>query len=77
MVSLGPKGVINDWRKFKLESMDQEALPPNKRELLRQMSSPHKPKDSCVGGFNRKVASFDHDFKIKMTSLKKNYAFLN
>lgn len=53
---LGPKGVINDWRRFKLESMDQEALPPNKRELLRQMSSPQKPKDATAGGYNRKVA---------------------
>ncbi|XP_062857296.1 phosducin b [Trichomycterus rosablanca] len=42
----GPKGVINDWRRFKLESMDQDALPPNKRELLRQMSSTHKINDS-------------------------------
>nr|XP_033818192.1 phosducin [Geotrypetes seraphini] len=39
----GPKGVINDWRKFKLESEDQETVPPNKKELLRQMSSPYKP----------------------------------
>uniref|UniRef100_A0A8C5Q9H5 Phosducin n=1 Tax=Leptobrachium leishanense TaxID=445787 RepID=A0A8C5Q9H5_9ANUR len=38
----GPKGVIHDWRKFKLESEDQEAVPPNKREILRQMSSPYK-----------------------------------
>ncbi|XP_061634893.1 phosducin b isoform X2 [Phyllopteryx taeniolatus] len=41
----GPKGVINDWRRFKLESMEQENLPPAKRELLRQMSSPHRQKD--------------------------------
>lgn len=47
--STGPKGVINDWRRFKLESMDQENLPPAKRELLRQMSSPHKPKDDLRG----------------------------
>ncbi|XP_016391592.1 phosducin b [Sinocyclocheilus rhinocerous] len=57
----GPKGVINDWRKFKLESMDQEALPPSKRELLRQMSSPHKPRDSCVGGFNRKMSAQEYE----------------
>uniref|UniRef100_A0A8C9R044 Phosducin n=1 Tax=Scleropages formosus TaxID=113540 RepID=A0A8C9R044_SCLFO len=44
----GPKGVINDWRKFKLESTDQESLPPSKRELLRQMSSPHRPKDDSI-----------------------------
>ncbi|KAM8888865.1 phosducin b isoform X2 [Synchiropus splendidus] len=41
----GPKGVINDWRRFKLESMDQENLPPAKRELLRQMSSPHRQRE--------------------------------
>ncbi|XP_028667212.2 phosducin b [Erpetoichthys calabaricus] len=39
----GPKGVINDWRRFKLESEDHESIPPNKRELLRQMSSPYRP----------------------------------
>ncbi|XP_007893748.1 phosducin isoform X2 [Callorhinchus milii] len=38
----GPKGVINDWRKFKLESEDFETAPPSKRELLRQISSPHR-----------------------------------
>ena len=53
--STGPKGVINDWRKFKLESMDQENLPPAKKELLRQMSSPGRPKDDSRANFNRKV----------------------
>lgn len=38
----GPKGVIHDWRKFKLVSEDQEAIPPSKKEILRQMSSPYK-----------------------------------
>ncbi|KAG1963730.1 phosducin b isoform X1 [Pimephales promelas] len=57
----GPKGVINDWRKFKLESMDQEVLPPSKRELLRQMSSPQKPKDTCVGGLNRKMSAQEYE----------------
>ncbi|XP_054978886.1 phosducin [Sorex araneus] len=36
----GPKGVIHDWRKFKLESVDYTAAPAGKREILRQMSSP-------------------------------------
>ncbi|KAK2505731.1 hypothetical protein MC885_020332, partial [Smutsia gigantea] len=36
----GPKGVINDWRKFKLESEDNDSVPPRKKEILRQMSSP-------------------------------------
>ncbi|NWS55510.1 PHOS protein, partial [Chunga burmeisteri] len=39
---LGPKGVINDWRKFKLESEDRDSLPLSKKEILRQMSSPHR-----------------------------------
>ncbi|XP_073438642.1 phosducin isoform X3 [Dendrobates tinctorius] len=38
----GPKGVIHDWRKFKLVSEDQDAIPANKKEILRQMSSPYK-----------------------------------
>ncbi|KAG7316820.1 hypothetical protein KOW79_020361 [Hemibagrus wyckioides] len=49
----GPKGVINDWRKFKLESMDQESLPPNKRELLKQMSSPLNPKEESLGSSHK------------------------
>ena len=53
--SKGPKGVINDWRRFKLESMDQDNLPPAKRELLRQMSSPGRPKDDTRANLNRKV----------------------
>lgn len=52
---IGPKGVINDWRRFKLESMDQESLPAAKRELLRQMSSPSRPKDDARANINRKV----------------------
>lgn len=55
--STGPKGVINDWRKFKLESMDQENLPLAKKELLRQMSSPNGPKDDPRSNVNRKVPS--------------------
>nr|XP_040040454.1 phosducin b [Gasterosteus aculeatus aculeatus]XP_040040455.1 phosducin b [Gasterosteus aculeatus aculeatus] len=52
----GPKGVINDWRRFKLESMDQESLPAAKRELLRQMSSPSRPKDDARANINRKMS---------------------
>lgn len=54
-LSAGPKGVINDWRRFKLESMDQENLPLAKRDLLRQMSSPNGPKDDSRANLNRKV----------------------
>ncbi|XP_057626578.1 phosducin [Chionomys nivalis] len=41
----GPKGVINDWRKFKLESEDSDSIPPSKKEILRQMSSPQSRDD--------------------------------
>ncbi|KFO28576.1 phosducin [Fukomys damarensis] len=46
----GPKGVINDWRKFKLESEDSESIPPSKKKILRQISSPQSrdDKDSKV-----------------------------
>ncbi|XP_029905848.1 phosducin b [Myripristis murdjan] len=57
----GPKGVINDWRRFKLESMDQENLPPAKRELLRQMSSPHRPKDDSRASLNRKMSVQEYE----------------
>ncbi|XP_074490963.1 phosducin b [Sebastes fasciatus] len=57
----GPKGVINDWRRFKLESMDQENLPPAKRELLRQMSSPGRPKDDGKSGVNRKMSVQEYE----------------
>nr|AAD43143.1 PhLOP2 [Homo sapiens] len=35
----GPRR-LNDWRKFKLESQDSDSIPPSKKEILRQMSSP-------------------------------------
>ncbi|KAM3876003.1 phosducin b [Diretmus argenteus] len=57
----GPKGVINDWRRFKLESMDHENLPPAKRELLRQMSSPDKPKDESRATMNRKMSVQEYE----------------
>ncbi|XP_055020903.1 phosducin b [Boleophthalmus pectinirostris] len=58
----GPKGVINDWRRFKLESMDKESLPPAKRELLRQMSSPGKPKDGDnIAEQNRKMSVQEYE----------------
>lgn len=61
----GPKGVINDWRRFKLESMDQENLPSAKKELLRQMSSPNKSKDDSRGSLNRKVPMAESHFDEK------------
>ncbi|CAL8396198.1 unnamed protein product [Boreogadus saida] len=67
----GPKGVINDWRRFKLESMDQESLPPAKRELLRQMSSPQKPLDKS--NVNRKMSIQEYELlkEEDEASLKK------
>jgi len=47
--------VIHDWRKFKLESEDHESIPPNKRELLRQMSNPKSNNDDTHGKIGRKV----------------------
>lgn len=38
-----------------MESMDQENLPEGKKELLRQMSSPNRPKDNSRANLNRKV----------------------
>ncbi|XP_006799767.1 phosducin b [Neolamprologus brichardi] len=57
----GPKGVINDWRRFKLESMEQENLNPAKKELLRQMSSPSKAKDASRGNLNRKMSVQEYE----------------
>ncbi|XP_035503623.1 phosducin b isoform X2 [Scophthalmus maximus] len=68
----GPKGVINDWRRFKLESMDQENLPSAKKELLRQMSSPHKMSvqeyellkeedEGCLKKYRRRCMQEMHD----------------
>ncbi|XP_040027328.2 phosducin [Gasterosteus aculeatus] len=53
----GPKGVINDWRRFKLDSMDQ-TVPQSKRELLRQMSSPREDDKERV---NRKMSVQEYD----------------
>ncbi|XP_058494968.1 phosducin b isoform X1 [Solea solea] len=57
----GPKGVINDWRRFKMESMDQESLPPAKKELLKQMSSPNKIKDDSRANLNRKMSVQEYE----------------
>lgn len=55
-LSAGPKGVINDWRRFKLDSVDQ-TVPQSKRELLRQMSSPREDDKERL---NRKVGRNTH-----------------
>uniref|UniRef100_A0A3Q0QRT6 Phosducin n=1 Tax=Amphilophus citrinellus TaxID=61819 RepID=A0A3Q0QRT6_AMPCI len=53
----GPKGVINDWRRFKLDSVDQ-TVPQNKRELLRQMSSPREDDKERL---NRKMSVQEYE----------------
>ncbi|KAG7525163.1 hypothetical protein JOB18_022914 [Solea senegalensis] len=53
----GPKGVINDWRRFKLDTVDQ-ALPQNKRELLRQMSI---PREEDKERHNRKMSAQEYE----------------
>uniref|UniRef100_A0A8D0C780 Phosducin n=1 Tax=Salvator merianae TaxID=96440 RepID=A0A8D0C780_SALMN len=62
----GPKGVINDWRKFKLESKDRDALPLSKKEILiRQMSSPHRhhsrDEKDTRGKFSRKMSVQEYE----------------
>ncbi|KAM6455700.1 phosducin [Liasis olivaceus] len=65
----GPKGVINDWRKFKLESEDQDNLPLSKKEILiRQISSPH-----CSHGRNDKDTRERASRKMSM----QEYELLN
>nr|XP_055058377.1 phosducin a [Misgurnus anguillicaudatus] len=58
----GPKGVIHDWRKFKLESEDHDSIPPNKRELLRQMSNPKSSYvDDTQEMINRKMSVQEYE----------------
>ncbi|XP_041133307.1 phosducin-like [Polyodon spathula] len=61
----GPKGVINDWRKFKLESENHESIPPSKRELLRQMSSSYqsnsKEETDIQRRLNRKMSVQEYE----------------
>ncbi|XP_078417496.1 phosducin-like [Cetorhinus maximus] len=63
-INTGPKGVINDWRKFKLESEDQETTPSNKRQLLRQLSSPYRSLSKDQGTnekFSRKMSVQEYE----------------
>ncbi|KAJ6657391.1 hypothetical protein lerEdw1_002558 [Lerista edwardsae] len=62
----GPKGVINDWRRFKLESEDKDTLPLNKKEvLIRQMSSPYRPQSKNYKDnkdrFSRKMSMQEYE----------------
>ncbi|XP_038650518.1 phosducin-like isoform X1 [Scyliorhinus canicula] len=76
-VNTGPKGVINDWRKFKLGSENKEITPSNKRQLLRQLSSPYqslsKDKDT-QDKFSRKMSVQEYEMtqgKEDETCLRK------
>lgn len=53
----GPKGVITDWRRFKLDNVDQ-TVPQKKRELLRQMST---PRDDDKDRANRKMSVQEYE----------------
>ncbi|KAM9705884.1 phosducin [Dama dama] len=58
----GPKGVINDWRKFKLESEDNDSVAPSKKEILRQMSSPQNRDDKdSKERFSRKMSVQEYE----------------
>ncbi|XP_077011881.1 phosducin [Tamandua tetradactyla] len=58
----GPKGVINDWRKFKLESEDGDSIPSNKKEILRQMSSPQcRDENESKERFHRKMSIQEYE----------------
>ncbi|KAA0719102.1 phosducin [Triplophysa tibetana] len=57
----GPKGVIHDWRRFKLESEDHDSIPPNKRELLRQMSNPKSSNEDTREKVNRKMSMQEYE----------------
>ncbi|KAF6075392.1 phosducin [Phyllostomus discolor] len=58
----GPKGVIHDWRKFKLESEDGDSVPPSKKEILRQMSSPQSRDDKdSKERFGRKMSIQEYE----------------
>ncbi|XP_023610490.1 phosducin [Myotis lucifugus] len=72
----GPKGVIHDWRKFKLESEDTDSVPPSKKEILRQMSSPQTRDDrDPKERFSRKMSIQEyeliHQDKEDETCLRK------
>ncbi|XP_059531470.1 phosducin [Myotis daubentonii] len=72
----GPKGVIHDWRKFKLESEDNDSVPPSKKEILRQMSSPQSRDDrDSKERFSRKMSIQEyeliHQDKEDETCLRK------
>ncbi|XP_062067233.1 phosducin [Lepus europaeus] len=57
----GPKGVINDWRKFKLESEDSDSIPPSKKEILRQMSSQSKDDKDAKDRLGRKMSIQEYE----------------
>ncbi|XP_036421208.1 phosducin a [Colossoma macropomum] len=57
----GPKGVIHDWRKFKLESEDHESMPQKRRELLRQMSNPRSNNEDDPERVNRKMSVQEYE----------------
>lgn len=76
MVSAGPKGVIHDWRKFKIESEDHESTPQKRRELLRQMSNPKANTDDNNEKINRKVITQYHKSTKDFTTIMTQWSIL-
>lgn len=76
VVSAGPKGVIHDWRKFKLESEDHESTPQKRRELLRQMSNPKANTDDNNEKINRKVITQYHKSTKDFTTIMTQWSIL-
>uniref|UniRef100_A0A673BUF0 Phosducin n=1 Tax=Sphaeramia orbicularis TaxID=375764 RepID=A0A673BUF0_9TELE len=56
----GPKGVINDWRRFKLDSVDQ-TTPQTKRELLRQIKVGRHEDESCLKRYRKQCMAEMHE----------------
>ncbi|XP_076018223.1 phosducin-like [Genypterus blacodes] len=53
----GPKGVINDWRRFKMDTVDSSD-PQSSRVLLRQMST---PRECDKQTHNRKMSGQEYE----------------
>lgn len=68
--------MINDWRKFKLESEDTDPSALSKKEILRQLSSPHrsssKEDKDTRDRFSRKVRARGGKGQPEQISCSKN-----
>uniref|UniRef100_A0A3P9CS49 Phosducin b n=1 Tax=Maylandia zebra TaxID=106582 RepID=A0A3P9CS49_9CICH len=61
----GPKGVINDWRRFKLESMDQENLNPFLTPMCRKFVQEYEllkeEDEGCLKSYRKRCMQEMHD----------------